>query len=165
MENYIPTPGPTLNPRWTRRNRFISDLINQNSTVLDLGCGSKDLLRYLKMPANYFGIDYNQPYADLSINFNNDFSLPKDNWDYIVCSGLLEYLINLDKFFNTIKNNASVYILTFYKPKGKRGAFGNPNTLESVDEFEMLVSKYFDIIQLTQKMKQHNIYVCKDIKC
>ena len=163
MKNiYIPTPGPTLNPKWTRRNRFIAGMIPEQMSILDLGCGSKDLLRYIKSPKKYLGVDYNQPLADLSINFNNKFSLPIDSWDYIICSGLLEYLLNVDNFFKQITRHSQSYIFTFYKPYNNRQRLNNPNTIKSVADFEKILNANFQIIQI-EELTNHFVYVCKDI--
>lgn len=162
MKNtYIPTPGPTLNPKWTRRNRFIATMIPEQMSILDLGCGSKDLLRYIKSPKKYLGVDYNQPLADLSINFNNKFSLPTDSWDYIICSGLLEYLLDVDNFFKQITHNSQSYIFTFYKPYSNRQRLKNPNTIKSVADFEKILNANFQIVQI-EELTNHFVYMCKD---
>lgn len=159
---YIPTPSTTLNPKWTRRNKFIATMIPEQMSILDLGCGSKDLLRYIKSPKKYLGVDYNQPLADLSINFNNKFSLPRDNWNYVICSGLLEYLLNVDDFFKQITHLSQSYIFTFYKPYSNRQRLKNPNTIKSVADFEKILHANFQIIQI-EELTNHFVYVCKDI--
>jgi SAM-dependent methyltransferase len=163
MKNiYIPTPSSTLSPKWTKRNKRIADEIPEQMSILDLGCGSKDLLNYLNNPKKYIGIDYNQPLADIQINFNNEFVLPKGEWNYIVCSGLLEYLLDLDYFFKQIKFCSKFYIFTFFTTYSKRSRLNNPNEIESITEFEGKLSSYFEITKVA-KIKEHNIYVCKDM--
>ena len=160
--DYIPTPSSTVNPKWRRRNYKISKLINPNSKVLDLGCGSKNLLEYLDAPKKYIGIDYKQPLADIEINFNYNFKLPKENWDFIVCSGLLEYLKNIKHFFQHVKNNSVSYIFTFSQSNELRKSLGNPNGLNSVNDFEIILKTYFEIKEQVA-LKTHTIYLCKDI--
>ena len=114
MTQFYSTVGPTLNPTWTKRNKKIGSYIPNRSKVLDLGCGSKDLLEYIN-PKEYIGVDYQQPIADLNINLNDTFECPRPNkgkWSHIVCSGVLEYLIDIDLFFKTIKGNSKCYIFT-----------------------------------------------------
>jgi SAM-dependent methyltransferase len=163
MKNiYIPTPSTTLNPKWTGRNISIASMIPEQMSILDLGCGSKDLLRYIKSPKKYLGVDYNQPLADLSINFNDTFSLPTDNWDYVTCSGLLEYLLNVDNFFKQITHLSQSYIFTFYKSDSSRQRLKNPNTIKSVADFEKILNANFQIVRI-KDIKTHFVYVCKDI--
>ena len=158
---YIPTKSSTLYPQWSDRNRFISNIISEYSsmpTVLDLGCGSKDLLRYLKTPY-YLGVDFNAPPADVYINLNNDFNLPNGEWDFIVCSGVIEYLNNIDAFFKKIKNNSSMYIFTFFVKFRKIN-----KAVGSIDDFEHIINENFNL-QYKIKYKSHFYYVCRDSEC
>ena len=155
--NYIPTPAPIVNPGWTVRNQEISKFILPNTKVLDLGCGSKDLLRYIS-PSKYHGIDYNSKFADSTVNFNENFSIP-DSWDYIVCSGVLEYLNNLKDFFSKISNHSEYYIFTYWTV-AKRG-INNPSALE-LYEFNNILKNHFIVIN-EGHWNDHIIKVCKDI--
>lgn len=159
MTNYIPTLGPTLNPRWSGRNKKISKFIKNDSTVLDLGCGSKDLLRYIS-PKQYTGIDYNQPLADIEINFNSEFTLPDGMWDYIITSGLLEYLFDIDDFFSRIKKKSSNYIFTFWKEAHLAVSIKNPK-LHSVDQVISIINNSFSVIK-TDEYNKHIIFICTD---
>jgi len=107
-------------PHWTLRNRTISLLLSPNKSLLDLGCGSKDILKYYK-PSRYLGIDI-VPQADLILDLNKNINIEK-NWDYVVCSGILEYLedpFDFIKKINTLGNN---FIFTWYHGVGT----GRPN--------------------------------------
>lgn len=160
--SYIPTYAATENPGWTGRNKKIAGFIKEHSNVLDLGCGSKDLLQYINAPKKYTGIDYNNPVADLSINFNESFTIPKFNWTYIVCSGLIEYLYDIDKFFKTIQNNSEVYIITLWKKFNASWSIDNPYTKElSVLDVENKITNNFTIVKRSS-YKKHNIYICRD---
>ena len=159
---YIPTPGPVVNPKWKQRNKRIAKFIGPNARVLDLGCGSKNLLSYLEHPIDYIGIDYNQPLADLSINFNYDFQLPAKEWDFIVCSGLLEYLDDLDHFFSHVKNYSKRYIFTFHTSSKLRKDLNKQHAVDNEKDFELLLSKYFKIHNIIN-LKTNTIFACKDI--
>lgn len=164
MTNYISTPDWDISttPIWTIRNKFISNYISPNSNIVDLGCGNKDLLKYV-IPKNYLGVDFENPYADLNLNLNLDFNLSNINFDidYIVASGLLEYLDDVGSFFKNIKCNSKFYIFTYWKIKNKIYNLKNKNAY-SIDHLESLINQNFSIVE-TDKWKQHNIYICKDI--
>lgn len=159
MTNFIPTQSSTLNPKWTGRNKQISKFIENNTNVLDLGCGSKDLLNYLR-PKKYVGVDYKQPLCDIEINLNTNFVLPDGPWDYLVASGVLEYLDNLENFFSKINSSSEKYIFTFWKLAHKSESIKNKN-LQSLEYTEKLIEKYFDIID-TDKFRNHVIFICKN---
>lgn len=158
--NYVKTPRSTKNPSWTNRNLEISKRIDKNKSILDLGCGSKDLLNYTT-PSYYIGIDYND-IADIKINFNEDFTLPSDKFDYIVCSGLLEYLTNVELFLSKIKNSAETYIISYWsKHNSIREAHQLPEF--TLDQFENCINENFLIIEKF-KWKSHTVLVCKNKK-
>ena len=159
MTDYVPTQSSTQTPTWTGRNKKISSFIEHNKNVLDLGCGSKDLLNYIT-PKNYIGVDYNQPLADIQINLNKDFTIPTGTWDYIISSGVLEYLSDLTHFFSKIKNNSNNYIFTFWKDADKSTSIKNPH-LYSVDKVISSINDNFSVIK-TDSFKRHLIFICKD---
>ncbi len=159
---YIPTPSSVDHPKWKQRNIAIAKYIESNSKVLDLGCGAKNLLSYIDT-SYYTGIDYNSKYADIDINFNYDFVLPVDDWDYIVCSGLLEYLIDLDHFFKTIQKNSSTYIFSIMTNNEARIRLNNINAIKTVEKFIDKLEKNF-VIENRIMLKTHNLFICKDLK-
>lgn len=159
MKKFISTKKETCSPAWSERNQRIGSLISQNCKILDLGCGENDLLNYIS-PSKYVGIDCNSKSADIQLNFNETFFLPTDDWDYIVCSGLLEYISDIEIFFNTIKNSSKKYIFTFWKKnkniREKNGLLGI-----SIIEFEKLIEKNYKILNQSA-WRSHVIYVCQD---
>lgn len=156
MANYIETPAEVLNPRWSGRNKKVSTFIEDNSSVLDLGCGAKDLLKYIK-PIKYIGIDYyTNDYADIKLDFNDNFNLPGGPWDYIVCSGLLEYLKDADNFLNNIKNKSKTVIITYWH--NAKGSIDNPNIIYPIDNFTILFKSHFNVIKI-DRWDNHNIYI------
>lgn len=159
MSNYIKTPSSVVNPKWTKRNQIIGKLIQDNKTVLDLGCGGKDLLNYIK-PSKYHGIDYNDDLADSYADFNKPFEI-NDTWDYIVCSGLLEYLEDINTIIQSIQNKADTYIVTYWTHAQKNTSFHNIGAL-SIDQFIQILSKYFNI-KSTTTWREHIIFVLGDI--
>lgn len=160
MSNYIKTPSSVVNPKWTKRNQIIGKLIQDNKTVLDLGCGGKDLLNYIK-PSKYHGIDYNDDLADSYADFNKPFEI-NDTWDYIVCSGVLEYLEDVDTIIQSIQNKADTYIVTYWTRAQNNNSFHNSNAL-SISQFIQTISKTFNIKQ-TDTWTDQIIFVLTDIK-
>jgi hypothetical protein len=136
----------------------IGSLIERNTNILDLGCGHKDLLKFVN-PRRYLGIDYESG-GDLQMNFNLDFVLPEGPWNYIVCSGLLEYIEDVPKFINTIKNQSDYYIITYWS---KNRTLRQPNRLPnfSIENFVDLMNCQFDVIEI-RKWKNHQIFLVKD---
>lgn len=156
---YIETPSKVVSPAWTDRNFKIASQISPNKSVLDLGCGSKDLLKYIR-PSKYVGIDYNNKFSDIQVNFNQDFLLPSRNWDYVICSGLLEYIVNVDKFFSSISRSGKTYIITYWD-KNKRLRSKNNLPVCTSDQFVKILKNHF-VVDNTIRWKSHNIFVCKD---
>jgi hypothetical protein len=160
MTNYIPTPASTLNPGWTGRNEALAKFIHNGSSILDLGCGSRDILRYVTTSA-YCGIDYfDNEFADIQLDLNTDFNLPEGKWDYILCSGLLEYLEDVSHFFFRIKHKANSYVFTYWQNATAQGSgIVNERAPKNVVDFEEILSEHF-IIEKQDCWKSHNIYVC-----
>jgi cyclopropane fatty-acyl-phospholipid synthase-like methyltransferase len=103
-------------PHWTRRNKLIGEeILLPNKSVLDLGCGAKDLLKYYN-PSKYLGVDIAET-SDLIVNFDEEFELP-GGWDYIVNSGILEYVDNLDRYLEKISKLGNEYVFTWWQGIG-----------------------------------------------
>lgn len=131
---------------WAERNQRIASLFDENKSVLDLGCGYKNLLKYYT-PSNYLGVDWFE-HADITINLNDDFVLPA-GWDYVVSSGVLEYLDNVENYLTKIKELGNTYIFTW---RAKEDRY-------SYDEIRTLIEKQYII--LSEDNNPQRIYVCK----
>lgn len=80
-------------PQWTERNEVIASYISDGSRVLDIGCGNKDLRRYLTSqqytPMDFVGDDV------IPVDFDNILSIPPvipGEYDIGVMSGVLEHI-------------------------------------------------------------------------
>lgn len=118
-DNYWITKGDKS--RFPEKLKIISDLIENNSTVLDIGCGNGDTLAYIKSQKNIkaFGIDI----SETTINFakskginawkdditNSNFSI--DKYDYIIISEVIEHLSQPEILLSKIKNKFNKSIL------------------------------------------------------
>lgn len=138
-----------LNPHWEHRNRIIASMIESNKTVIDLGCGAKNLLKFCE-PARYLGVD-GIPSADVVIDLNSNFTLPT-GWDYVINSGILEFVIRPDLYLEKIKTLGDVYIFSWWRGSG----WGRMQFCE----IEALIASNYQIIE-TQKLGLVNrVYKC-----
>jgi cyclopropane fatty-acyl-phospholipid synthase-like methyltransferase len=124
------------NPHWTRRNKLIGEtMMDPGKSVLDLGCGAKDLLKYYK-PSDYLGVDIAET-ADLIVDFDKEFELPA-GWDYVVNSGILEYVDDPDRYLKKISTLGKEYIFSWWQGIGH----GRMSKERIKEEF---IQKYYDI--------------------
>ena len=87
-------------PSWDERNRLIGALIPDNSSIVDLGSGAMTLKRYLKPGCQYQPCDVVRSSAEVIVcDFNAEIfpDLPR-RYDYVVCSGILEYMRDPEDF-------------------------------------------------------------------
>ena len=95
-------------PPWRLRNKVIAENLLPNKSVLDLGGGAANLLKYYS-PTDYMCVDgMDMPEVDKKLDLNTDYQkkLP-NNWDYAVNSGILEYVYNIELYliqFNITQN-------------------------------------------------------------
>lgn len=136
---------------WGDRLEFLKKYLPSDKSVVDFGCGNKEVLDYFS-PSNYFGIDINNPKADLHQDLNYEFSLEK-NYDYGLVIGVLEYLIDPNKTLNNIKKYAdSFLILVSVAPK--KDQWKNSFTKDSV---ETLVKNHFNAVEIYE---YHRYVLC-----
>jgi hypothetical protein len=107
-------------PHWDGRNQLIANFIPRGSSVIDLGCGAQTLRRHLDPSCKYQPCDVIKSTPDVIVcDFNSGiYPCVSVTYDYVVCSGVLEYIRNPAEF---IKKNAllgNVMILT-YNPLNK----------------------------------------------
>lgn len=153
---YVPTPASVVNPSWTGRNASISRHIPDHSSVLDMGCGGKDLLNYIT-PDRYVGIDYTDTHADVIMDFNQPFQID-GGWDYLVCSGVLEYLKDVEMFLESIRGKSQFYIFTMWK---RHYTLDNPNQLEYQAYVDLISARFTVIVE--DSWKKHTIFKCEDL--
>ncbi len=80
--------------KWDERNIMIASFIPEGLSVLDIGAGAQTLKRHLK-GNKYVPCDIVQHPDTLYCDLNNNI-FPKiiEKFDYVICSGVIEYLIN-----------------------------------------------------------------------
>lgn len=114
MEIFNPTH--LVEPHWNGRNKIIAkDLLEPNKTILDIGCGERPILKFYK-PLKYIGVD-GIPSADIVLDLNTDFILP-NGWDYVICSGIFEYIDFPDQLMKKLVGLGKEYIFTWWTGLG-----------------------------------------------
>lgn len=87
-------------PHWDGRNEIIARLIPPGASVIDLGCGPQTLRRHLNPSCKYQPCDIIQSTPDVIFCDFNSGIYPKVNefYDYVICSGVFEYIRNPSEF-------------------------------------------------------------------
>jgi hypothetical protein len=107
-------------PCWDERNRIIATFIPEASSVIDLGAGAQTLKRYLKSGCEYQPCDIVKSSPDTIVcDFNSGIypSLSR-RYDYVVCSGVFEYMRHPSQFLSNIRRYGNRIILS-YVPAGQ----------------------------------------------
>ena len=103
-------------PPWDERNQFIASLIPPGSSVLDIGSGGQSLKRHLKPGCKYQPCDLVKSSPDVILcNFNDGlFPNVEEHFDYVVCSGILEYIRDPVRFLDAATSYGNVVILSYH---------------------------------------------------
>jgi SAM-dependent methyltransferase len=96
---------------WTDLETLCSFLIPEDASVLEVGCGTGDLISHIKA-ARKTGIDFSPnmieiarrkyPDADFAVMSAEDITID-ETYDYIVLSGLIGYLGDIQKVFQSLQ--------------------------------------------------------------
>ncbi len=144
-------------PPWDERNRLIASLIPDHSSIVDIGSGAMTLKQHLKPGCHYQPCDVVQSSPEVILcdfNSGNYPSLPR-KYDYVICSGVLEYIRDPADLLSRILDYGTVGLLS-YNPirpdetRFSRLAKGWVNHL-SQDELESL----FKSVGLQSRILMH----------
>jgi len=102
-------------PHWDSRNVLISSLIPDGSSVLDLGSGAQTLRRHLKPGCKYQPCDVVKSSPDVILcDFNaGNYPQPGMEYDFVVCSGIFEYIRRPLEFLQRISTLGRTIIFSF----------------------------------------------------
>lgn len=90
--------------------------------VIDLGAGDCDLLKYIPKNTTYIPIDIKY---NINLNKNPEEILKYGRVNYVFCSGILEYIHNLERILKLISTIADNIILS-YNPVREWDSTGLP---------------------------------------
>jgi hypothetical protein len=102
-------------PPWDERNKLIAELIPNNQSVLDLGSGAQTLRKYLKPGCRYQPCDLVNSSSDVLLcDFNADiYPQVQGEYDYVVCSGVFEYMRAPREFLTRVALLGKQVILSY----------------------------------------------------
>ena len=102
-------------PAWDERNHFVGGLIERASSVLDIGCGAQTLSRYLPDECTYQPCDIIEHQAGVWVWDFNKSAFPKSDafFDFVVCSGVMEYAKDPRSFLHTVSGLGDQLILSY----------------------------------------------------
>lgn len=148
-------------------------------TVLDIGCGSGfKLMKYFN--------EYETTGTELEINVNflkekypdknwivSDFSETlKDSYDLIICSDVIEHLLDPDMLINYIKRTNFKYLIISTPDRGldsEMAQYGPPENIHHIrewnyKEFENYISKHFYIFShvITNRENRTQTIFCRN---
>ncbi|HET6246416.1 MAG TPA: hypothetical protein VFE47_01860 [Tepidisphaeraceae bacterium] len=111
----VAAAGP---PSWDERNRIIAGFISAGSSVLDLGAGAQTLRSYIPQDCRYQPCDIVRTTPDTIVcDFNHSIFPPVDHpFDYIICSGVLEYMWKPRAFLERLPTLGKKLLLS-YNPR------------------------------------------------
>lgn len=109
-------------PHWRGRNKLIAEeFLEPNKSVIDIGCGAKNLLWYYRTASKYLGIDgidIEEVDIVLDLNSNDWVDKVQGDWDYAVNSGILEFVASSEKLIKQQKYLAKQHIFTWWQGIG-----------------------------------------------
>jgi 2-polyprenyl-3-methyl-5-hydroxy-6-metoxy-1,4-benzoquinol methylase len=91
-------------PSWDERNKIIAGFIPAGSSVLDIGCGAQTLKQHLPPGCKYQPCDIIKSSPEVIFCDLNGGIYPetRERFDYVVCSGVFEYVRRPQEFLNKI---------------------------------------------------------------
>lgn len=159
-----------LKESYDDRIEYMAQFIKPDSSVLDLGAGSLALKNYLPAGCRYQSCDIvSREATTIVCNFNkNEFPPPK-RYDYVFCSGLLEYINDLPGFMSQIRNYSDNFIVSYVatKSKGKkrikkREGLDWVNHYNFIDIVKIFLGNGYRINQVTDFVSQ-KVFILKAV--
>ena len=110
------TDAFTWNERaWIERKNLLSRWIgNDIYSIVDLGAGNMSLKNILPKCISYYPVDYIARSDQTIVADFNNYEFPELSVDCCFCSGVLEYIKDLDWFVKKLHQTGCKYILTSY---------------------------------------------------
>lgn len=157
------TRWSSLKYSWKERIDAMTKFLSKNVSVLDIGSGCKYLKTHVE-EVNYYCLDLKEATYNYDLNTMQD-----EEWnkivacDYIVCSGVLEYVRNLDAFIANISQKATNFVVSYASSdfnKHNRSIGGWLNCHSIADIIKMFSSNECRLVELA-KFEKQTIFVFK----
>ena len=181
MREYFDSAAETR-LKWRKRNRYYNELLEKyfrfiipaNSKVLEVGCGTGDLLNAVN-PKIGVGIDYSSNMINVASERHKSFSFfvqdaedirLNETFDYIILSDLLSSVQDVQKVFRCLQTVADEYtriivsnynylwepLLKFGESIGLKQKQPVMNWLSAKDIINLLSLEGFELIKSEQKI-------------
>lgn len=159
-------------PHWDDRNEIIARLIPAGSSVIDLGCGPQTLRRHLPASCKYQPCDVIKSTPDVIFCDFNAGVYPdvKETYDYVVCSGVFEYIRKPEEFLKRNSKLAKTMILSYNpfnqfpgdtKIRRLNCDWLNHFTKPELEKLFAEVGLTWEIFDVTARKNEEFIYVLK----
>ena len=125
------------------RIKQMLNLIDFNyNSVMDLGCGKQTLKKYIKDDTKYYPINqYNQAEGTIIKDFNKGEFL-EQNVDICFCSGIFEYIYDLDDFIKKISQHCTYLLGSYCLREYRKNVFPLTVNNYSKEELFNIIEKY-----------------------
>lgn len=100
-------------PEWKNRIKEMASYIGEETSVLDLGCGSMWLKDFLPESVTYYGCDYKSRGPDVLVCDFNKHEFPDIEVDVCFASGVLEYVEDVEWFLNRVSQVSGKLLLSY----------------------------------------------------
>ena len=145
---------------FTVRIKHMTNYISEESrSVLDLGCGTRELEKFLtgtgndKEPIEYWGADYADRGDGTIICDFNKGEFPDKEADTVFCSGCLEYMEDVDGFLRKMCRSGRKEIVLSYCPLEYKN--------DILQRRQLGWKNHLTISSLVRKMKIFGYSLCK----
>lgn len=148
---------------WKNRIKLMKNLVENEETIMDLGCGKMWLSEYLLKKHKYIPVDYKKRGKNCLIYDFNKKQFPQIKVDLCFLSGVLEYIDDLDWFFDEIYKNSKNIILSYCTTDLNpeiltRKSYGWVNNLSSKDLINLISSKGFYLKKKAENIDGNEIF-------
>jgi len=100
-------------PSFQERIQCMAGFISEGMTVMDLGCGPMRLKTHLPARCIYYGVDYIQRDEHTLLCDFNKGEFPSLHVDCIFCSGILEYIHDVEWFITEVCSHGRRCVLSY----------------------------------------------------
>lgn len=140
---------------WPVKNTLVESLASRSNAILDVGCGTGGILRYLHTRdfVNLHGLEVSRYAVErlraegihMHVGHLPDIAITRESFDIVIASQVLEHIIRRDRFAREIAR--------VLKPGGKALIFVPDDCLGPIDEPEHVIKYNRD--SLPQFLSRH----------